>query len=227
MKEQRRVLQVVIPIMLASLVVSAVLEFSTPIFTFIFMHSSFLQSIFIGIFSSSFLLVITALISYFRQKKAAVNQYWLAIAGFSHKITEFAVLHLQEYANQAKTDEECISLTICHLKELGYGIAPEITAIHDKYAEVNLTHSKISFTVKKDNAVYERIEKSFLLAGQVNQKITDIFKVAANMFPQADSRVISDFSKKDSEPALLEKEVEQLARQLSIVNDQEATSNQP
>ena len=32
MKEQRRVLQVVIPIMLASLVVSAVLEFSTPIF---------------------------------------------------------------------------------------------------------------------------------------------------------------------------------------------------
>ena len=83
MKEQRRVLQVVISIMLASLVVSAVLEFSTPIFTFIFMHSSFLQSIFIGIFSSSFLLVITALISYFRQKKAAVNQYWLAIARFT------------------------------------------------------------------------------------------------------------------------------------------------
>lgn len=226
MKEQRRVLQAVIPTMIVSLIVSVALEFSTPIFTVTFMHSSFLQSIFLGIFSSSFLLVITALISYFRQKKAAVNQYWLAIAGLSHRITEFAVLHLQEYANQAKTDEEYISLIIHHLKELGYSIAPEITAIHDKYAEVNLTHSKISFTVKKNNVVYDQIEKSFLLAGQINQQITDIFKVAANMFPQEDSRVIIAFSKEDSASALLENEVEQLARQLSIVNDKQAASSQ-
>lgn len=75
MKEQRRVLQAIIPTMLVSLMVSVAVEFSAPIFTFIFMHSSFLQSIFIGIFSSSLLLVITTLISYFRQKKAAVNQY--------------------------------------------------------------------------------------------------------------------------------------------------------
>ena len=226
MKEQRKVLQIVIPTMLVSLIVSVVLEFGTPIFKFILMHNSFLQSIFIGIFSSSFLLVITALISYFRQKKAAVNQYWLAIAGFSHRITEFSVLHLQEYANQAKTDEEYISLIINHLKELGYSIAPEITAIHDKYAEVNLTHSKISFTIKKNNVVYDNIEKSFMLAGQINQQIANIFKVAANMFPQEDSRVIIAFSKKDSEPALLEKEVEQLARQLSIVNNKQATPSQ-
>lgn len=221
MKEQRKVLWIIVPTMLFSLALSICLEFGTTVFAFLLAHSSFLQGIFVGIFSSSFLLVITTLISYFRQKKEALNQYWLAIAGFSHKITEFGVLHLQEYANQAKSDDECIFLIIRHVKTLGYSITPEITSIHDKYAEVNLVHSKISFTVKKHNAIYDSIEKSFLLAGEINQQITNIFKIAANLLPQEDSKIIAAFSKKDSESTLLEQEVELLAHQLSIVDGQE------
>ena len=149
MKEQRIILKVIVPTMLVALAFAIVLDLPNITNSFLGNHGALIQNIMIGIFSSSFLLTITSWLSYFIQRKSAINQYWVALSGFNQKVSEFAMLYLQESAEKASSNDEYFILIQAKFCCARASILQECTTIFDRYADVNLAHSKISYTIKK------------------------------------------------------------------------------
>ena len=215
MKEQRNVLKFIVPMMVLALACVIICELSLIPVCIRMKHIEFIKNAFIGIFSSAFLLTITSLISYFIQKKEALNSYWLTLSSFNQTILAFAMLHFQQYSSCAKNDEEVVKIVKDHLNSIGYALAADVIEIEDKYAQVNLAHSKISFTVKRKNDLFEIIETSFSLAGDINREITNLFNVATNQWSD-DTSAIIEFAHEKGKQVQLSSELKKLANKLEI-----------